>query len=414
MKKRLLLLSLAASLLASAPLSAMAANGYSDVKTGDWFYKAVSAMSEKGIISGNPDGSFKPEDAVTYGEFIAMAVKASTGKELPAAEAPEHWSKTYYDQALESGYFTKSDISATALDIPIPRAYMALICSSILGEGAEVKGEYFDLLESSVSDVSANTKYQYEIIRSYGAGILSGYPNGTFRPEGTLNRAEAAAVIQHLADESTRSLPNIEELKEKNSDAQIAGTIEERVKAYLAGNTPPISFDPAVDTTKNTNNHIVMKEEKAREYLDRVLASLKFYGSGGKYYMTVTFPEVPDEYQIQFGADIAYKQALMKPQWGVNTSEPLVEAAKEWHIQNHGTVTRQITGMESLNQLYTVNVGMSVNRIDDTDDGSTEMSYQLQRSFREGYSDSFAINRQSNSATTENYSYDLNRHFAWN
>lgn len=403
---------LAAALFCSvSSIPSFAATDHIDVKSTDWFYPAVSAMSEKNIISGNPDGTFKPEDTVTYGDFITMAVKASTGKELPAAAAPLHWSAGYYDLALANKYFSKNDIPASALGEPISRAYMALICSNILGDSVEVKGEYFSLLESSVSDITADTKYEYEIIRSYGAGILSGYTDGTFRPKATLQRAEAASVIWHLADESRRNAPNIDDLRAKAQQEQKDNrTQEQRIQDILHNGPQKISFDPATDETKDRDGRTVMKEEKAREYLDQILATLKFYGSNGKYYMTVTFPEVPKGYQVHFGANIAYKQALMKPQWLAKTGA----VDSENNIARIGTITKEIKGMLSLSQIYTVHIGMSINKIDDTYFGSEEASYEVQRDYDGAIEDHFAINRQDSATdVTENYPYKLDRHFNW-
>jgi hypothetical protein len=54
---------------------------YTDVRPAHWAYEAVNAMSEQSIITGYPNGSFLPDNAITYGEFIKMALIAGTGED---------------------------------------------------------------------------------------------------------------------------------------------------------------------------------------------------------------------------------------------------------------------------------------------------------------------------------------------
>ena len=51
----------------------LANNGrFQDVKEGEWYVKYVMTAAQKGIISGHPDGSFKPADTVNTAEFLKM------------------------------------------------------------------------------------------------------------------------------------------------------------------------------------------------------------------------------------------------------------------------------------------------------------------------------------------------------
>jgi len=48
---------------------------FSDVNTNDWFFHALSYMSYRGLIQGFPDGTLRPNEIITYAEFITLAVK---------------------------------------------------------------------------------------------------------------------------------------------------------------------------------------------------------------------------------------------------------------------------------------------------------------------------------------------------
>lgn len=206
-----------ALILASAGVAYGA--GYTDVKPGNWAYEAVNAISQRGIINGYPNGSFLPNNTVTYGEFIKMALIAGAGEDAGNA-ASGHWALNYYNKALELKYFTEYDIDKSQLGDKITRADMALIISSILGD---VKIDNYDKIQEGIEDITYRTPHEYDITKAYACGILTGYSDKTFRPDKTLSRAESAAVIYRLADESKRMIPGAAE--ETATDSAIKAPI---------------------------------------------------------------------------------------------------------------------------------------------------------------------------------------------
>jgi hypothetical protein len=170
---------------------------FSDLDKSHWAYENIMKMTQTGLIAGYPDGSFRPDAPVTHGEFIRMATIAAGLSSLPAKQG-EHWGLPYYNTGLNNFLFTRYDISEKHLDKPIKRGHMALISSEIIKDKSQWDN-YSEVLER-IEDVDYRTQYEHHIVRAYSAGILAGYPDGTFRPFETLNRAEAAAVIQRLQD----------------------------------------------------------------------------------------------------------------------------------------------------------------------------------------------------------------------
>ncbi|WP_312652983.1 S-layer homology domain-containing protein [Aminipila sp.] len=185
-------------IIASLTATAFASTGYNDVKSSNWAYESVSAMSQKGIVKGYQDGSFKPGNTVTYGEFIKMALIAATGNDVGNSHTG-NWALNYYNKAIELGYFTTSDIDSAVLDYGISRQDMALIIAAITNVTPN------ENLKSNLSDV--NNDHNDAIMEAYAAGIITGYNNGTFKPYSLLTRAESATVIYRLVDASKRVLP---------------------------------------------------------------------------------------------------------------------------------------------------------------------------------------------------------------
>ena len=73
--KRVAVALLCVILLAASVLSVSAAKTYTDVKSGDWYYEFVNYMSDKGIINGYTDNTFRPNNYVKRTEFIKMMVE---------------------------------------------------------------------------------------------------------------------------------------------------------------------------------------------------------------------------------------------------------------------------------------------------------------------------------------------------
>lgn len=171
-----------------------------DLPQNHWAYQEIAQLKTAGIINGFPDQKFYPADLVTYGEFIKMATATAGLEKLITAEQGNgqiHWAKPYYIAGLQAGLFSQVDIPEAVLSRYIPRGFMALIAASAMGDSGQVPEDYSKIVEG-IQDVDSRTTYEYEIVKAYGAGILSGFPDGTFRPERPLTRAEAAIVITRL------------------------------------------------------------------------------------------------------------------------------------------------------------------------------------------------------------------------
>ena len=81
-------------------------NAYSDVKSGDWFNNAVSTLSNAGIISGYPDGTFRPNAPITRAEMakvIALFAKLDKSEDR-FNDIAGHWAEAYIKLAAGNGW----------------------------------------------------------------------------------------------------------------------------------------------------------------------------------------------------------------------------------------------------------------------------------------------------------------------
>lgn len=110
-------------------------NKFSDVSSDKWYYNAVTTLTDDGVISGYTDGSFRPDNEITRAEFVAMVVR-----------------------------------------------YAGL---------SETTGNSF-------FDISPNHWAAGYIAAATQAGYISGYTDGSFRPDAAITRAEAVTVLNAM------------------------------------------------------------------------------------------------------------------------------------------------------------------------------------------------------------------------
>jgi len=82
-------------------------NSYSDVKDTRWSNKHISTMANAGIITGYPDGSFRPGQAITRAEFAAIAARFDKLDERESGlftDISGHWAEKYILSAGNKGW----------------------------------------------------------------------------------------------------------------------------------------------------------------------------------------------------------------------------------------------------------------------------------------------------------------------
>jgi len=174
-----------------------------DVTNEHWAYGDIDIMIKSGAVSGCPDGSFRPSENVTYGEFMKMMYMAVNGSELfDTGLSDEHWAAPYYYAALAEGYFDDGVIETGLLNKTMPRKHMAHATAETIRTVQKnyVKEANKEVQDIDFADVLPTGEYAYDIETACAAGILNGYPDGTFGGNKVLTRAEAVSVICRLTE----------------------------------------------------------------------------------------------------------------------------------------------------------------------------------------------------------------------
>lgn len=137
----------------------VSANTFSDVGESDWFHDSVMAGVEHGYINGFDDGSFKPTDNVTYGEFYKMLAEAFK-IETEEIEKPYHWSQKYSRALFQNG---DKNIQTNPIwfDADISRKEVIRNVVYVAGDITNVvSAKYYD--EKTFNDMPLPTIYNYD------------------------------------------------------------------------------------------------------------------------------------------------------------------------------------------------------------------------------------------------------------
>lgn len=213
---------------------------FSDIN-GHWGETYIKALADKGMVDGDGTGKFNPDGAVTRAEFLKMAMDAAEinghayregecldaanddwycyylqgalDKELIPDEMIENCAKEEVTKTLAEAKEDKEAVTETVNvysgkfdgDMPITREEMAVVsvnCLSYAMKHAQNPVEFtaFENEENGFADSDIYEGYVNSVDAAYEYGLVTGMGDGTFKPKNTLTRAQAAVVINKLAN----------------------------------------------------------------------------------------------------------------------------------------------------------------------------------------------------------------------
>lgn len=182
---------------------------FTDVASDFWGKDAIVKANRMGFIAGFPDVTFRPNDNLTR---VQALVSLASGLKLSDGDAA---TLGYYtDRAQIPSYATDAVAIATekgmVVNYPnvkelnpmreITRAEVA----AIIYQGLVVKGlanaitsshiVASDVKSEPLSDIAGHWAEPF-ILGLYNAGAVGGYPDGTFKPDDKMTRAQYAALL---------------------------------------------------------------------------------------------------------------------------------------------------------------------------------------------------------------------------
>ena len=183
---------------------------FTDITAGFWALNVINRLSDLKYIAGYHDSTFRPDKNISKAEFTVILGNILSDKyprgitfdhSSEKAILPEkHWSNGVVTQTFK--YMAANDMDKIFKgnfkpDDDITREEVVAILSSTLGNHPNFK-------QSSGSSVvlsdKNNSNYTDCIDFSVSNGLVNGYPDGTFKPQNKITRAEVAAVMVRVID----------------------------------------------------------------------------------------------------------------------------------------------------------------------------------------------------------------------
>lgn len=110
-------------------------NAYSDVSDTAWYAAAVSTLSKMGVISGYPDGTFRPNAPITRAEFAAMIARfdeTAKSVDTPFTDISGHWAENAIGKAYGNGWVEGSSKTVFCPESNLTRAETATLLNRVL------------------------------------------------------------------------------------------------------------------------------------------------------------------------------------------------------------------------------------------------------------------------------------------
>lgn len=171
-------------------------SNFGDV-SGSWAEAYITALAEREIISGFPDGTFRPNDPVTRAQFAAIVNKAFSPQ--PKRESvnfrdvsSNFWGRSAIQTAYRGGFLTGYPGQIFRPDERIPRV-QALVS---LVSGLELTSNDFVTLDRFQDNAQIPTWARGSVAAATQRSIVVNYPNvAQLEPNRTATRAEVAAFV---------------------------------------------------------------------------------------------------------------------------------------------------------------------------------------------------------------------------
>ena len=160
----------------------------------DYTEPYMKRMEELGLLQGDADGDLRPGDPITRAEFVTIINRAfgyrSAGGH-PFRDVPgTAWYAEDVDIGYTEGYITGTSPTAFSPNLSITREEAAFILAKNLMMEPAV-GE-----NTSFADGRSISTWSRGLVSAAAENnLISGYPDGSFRPQKSITRGEAAVIL---------------------------------------------------------------------------------------------------------------------------------------------------------------------------------------------------------------------------
>ncbi|MFJ5562252.1 S-layer homology domain-containing protein [Lysinibacillus xylanilyticus] len=187
---------------------------FKDVPKSHWAYQSISEVAKKGLVTGYSDGTYKPSAQVTRAEFATFLSRIFDGKDRTTAKFTDvgsHWAKDAIQEGLAVGFIQESDYANNKFEPnkPMTRGEMSRwLANGLAHANPEYAKAIEELANSSLTLIPIPEFYKGGVNKedlpyigvALATGLLSGYEDFSFKPNGNTTRAEVATILIRFMD----------------------------------------------------------------------------------------------------------------------------------------------------------------------------------------------------------------------
>lgn len=176
--------------------------------SGHWARETIEKWTSSGLASGYPDGSFRPDNRISRAEFVTLVNKAFNKQDREATSefsdvAPADWYYREVASGQAAGYISGYPDSTFGPGNPISRQEVASIIVKLKGLSANGDSAIQSLTDAGDFPVWSKSSISAVVVHQ----IMRGYPDGTFRAENFITRAEAIVTLDKALETLTAPSP---------------------------------------------------------------------------------------------------------------------------------------------------------------------------------------------------------------
>lgn len=241
-KNNLMIKALAASVMTAAMVIPVATDNaqaapvtkttFKDVPKSHWAYESIKQVAEKGLVTGYEDGTYKPSAQVTRAEFATFLARVFDRNERATVSfndvSSTHWAHEAIQEGLALGFIKAEDFSKNKFEPnkPMTRGEMSRwLANGLEHANADYGKAIEEMANSNLTLIPIPEFYKGGVDKkdlpyigvALGTGLLSGYEDFTFKPNGNTTRAEVATILIRYMD-TLKKVPSdfigLQELRE--------------------------------------------------------------------------------------------------------------------------------------------------------------------------------------------------------
>ncbi|NLM36932.1 MAG: S-layer homology domain-containing protein, partial [Firmicutes bacterium] len=166
---------------------------------GHWVEDSVKDLIAQGILNGYPDGTFRPDQSITRAELAkTLAVAYGLKEAAHQGQFPDtkgHWAEDYIAALAEAKIITGYPDGSFKPEAPVTRAEMVVMLTRLLKIGADEEHYTIEFIPT-FSDVAGDYWAFYQIEMAAKLGLLPKYYGPAFNPGRLASRADTAWMLQ--------------------------------------------------------------------------------------------------------------------------------------------------------------------------------------------------------------------------